>query len=149
MGKNRSPKAGATPNEEKRPKAVVGTSFNDMHPCWRFHKVDWAHPFVVGFQVESEHLKSLFDSLCDLEKRTWNEILVVAKKQNHNVRLGDLSKAAQDRLKQHFGTVDFDDLLSIRLTGKERIWGVLDRGAVTLVWWDTDHAVCPSLLKNT
>jgi hypothetical protein len=148
MAKNRTPKLGATPRDEKRPKTGVETSFHDMHPCWRFHKVDWEHPFVKG-EVTGERLREWFDRLCEFEKMTWNEILVVAKKQNHNVNVEDLDKAARDRLEKVFGVVDFDEMLSLRVGGKERIWGLLDRGAVTLVWWDTDHAVCPSAKKNT
>jgi len=148
MAKDRTPKAGVTPSEEKRPKAVAGISYNDTNPSWRFHKVDWEHPFVDG-EVTPGHLKQWFGRLCELEKRTWNEILVTAKKQNHNVELEKLSKKAKDRLKSHFGVVDFDQMLSLRVGSRERIWGILDRGAVTLVWWDTNHAVCPSMLKNT
>ena len=148
MAKDRTPKIAASPSGTKQPKTKESTSFNDHHPSWRFDRIDWEHPFV-DFEVTPGHLKYLFDSLCQLEKRDWNEILVVAKKQNHNVELEQLSKKAQDRLRVLFKLLDFDQLLSLRLTAKERLWGVLDRGVVTLLWWDQNHEVCPSALKRT
>ena len=148
MAKDRTPKVAASPSGIKQPKAHATTSYNDLHPSWRFDRIDWKHPFV-DFEVTSDHLKDLFESLCQLEQRDWNEILVASKKQNHNVEIEKLSKKAQDRLGMLFKLLDFDQLLSLRLSAKERIWGVLDRGVVTLLWWDPKHEVCPSAPKNT
>ncbi len=75
---------------------------------------------------------------------TWAEVL--GSKHNHNVDIDRLCKAARERLvqlKQH----DLDELLSLRLSGAERIWGILSEGVRTIIWWDPDHKICPSLLK--
>ena len=64
-------------------------------------------------------------------------------KHNHNVGIQRLCKSAQDRLnamKQY----DPDEILSLRLSGTERVWGILADGICTLVWWDPEHQVCPS-----
>ena len=37
------------------------------------------------------------------------------------------------------------DMHSLRLSGQERVWGILDQGVLSVLWWDPDHAVCPSL----
>jgi hypothetical protein len=42
-----------------------------------------------------------------------------------------------------------DEALTIRLTNKKRLWGILDGPILYLLWWDRDHAVYPSLPKNT
>jgi len=88
--------------------------------------------------------------LVNFESMTWNEILVQGRKQNHLIAIGELSKAARDRLNVLFnGNIDVDELLSLRLTGKERVWGILDNGVLGLLWWDPQHQVCPSALRNT
>jgi len=42
-----------------------------------------------------------------------------------------------------------DALYSLRLSGKLRLWGVRDRSVLQLLWYDPEHQVCPSPLKNT
>jgi hypothetical protein len=36
---------------------------------------------------------------------------------------------------------DLDHLWGIRLTGTERVWGMLDGAVFSLLWWDPDHLV--------
>ena len=100
-------------------------------------------------ELTADEWNRLWNHLRELEKQTWEEILTKGKNQNHNVAIEDLSKPAQNRLTELFRPLDFDDLLSLRLSGKERIWGILDRGSVTFLWWDPEHEVCPSVLKHT
>jgi len=40
-----------------------------------------------------------------------------------------------------------EDLFSLRLTGKKRLWGIRDRHVFKVFWWDPEHGVCPSELK--
>ena len=79
---------------------------------------------------------------------TWDQILVKGKKSHHLVEITKLCKAAQDYLAET-SIEDIDEVLSLRLSGTERIWGILDRGVVELLWWDPKHEICPSLLKHT
>jgi hypothetical protein len=82
--------------------------------------------------------------LSNFETMTWDDILIKAKKQNHTVTVGDLCSKAQKRLKD-LKLDDIDGLVSLRLTGKQRVWGIFGEGVMTLLWWDPDHGVCPSL----
>jgi hypothetical protein len=93
-------------------------------------------------EIDRRTLNSIREKLGHLESRTWGEIL--NSKHNHNVSVDKLSKGARDRLaelKQH----DIEELLSLRLSGAERIWGILAEGVGTILWWDPNHRVCPSL----
>jgi hypothetical protein len=47
------------------------------------------------------------------------------------------------------GLDEFEDLVSLRLSARERVWGILAEGVLELLWWDPDHKVCPSLPRNT
>ncbi len=109
--------------------------------------MEWVDPY--GWHaLGAKGIRYVYMKLCCFEKMTWHEILVAARKQNHLVDTKDLSKDAQERL-ERLGQSDLEQLLSLRLGGTERVWGVLERGVVTLLWWDPKHQVCPSLLRNT
>ena len=80
-----------------------------------------------------------------LEKMTWTDL------RNHGchlVSIEDLCKTAQTRLID-INQDDKDELYSIRLSGKVRVWGVKESNVIRLLWWDPEHEICPSLLKNT
>jgi hypothetical protein len=38
---------------------------------------------------------------------------------------------------------DTDALFSLRLSGPERIWGILDNSVLLLLWWDPFHLIYP------
>ena len=40
---------------------------------------------------------------------------------------------------------DLEELLSLRLTGKRRVWGILVGHSLKLLWYDPRHEVCPGL----
>ena len=46
-----------------------------------------------------------------LESKTWNEILVRDKKQNHSLDLNELNKVAQDRLASRY--IEAESLISL------------------------------------
>jgi len=74
---------------------------------------------------------------------TWSELLVHAKKRNHSIKISDITPEARDRL-EIIGLA-LDEVVSLRLSGKERVFGYLDNGVLELLWWDPEHQVCPSL----
>lgn len=79
---------------------------------------------------------------------TWSEILVDSKKQNHTIPIPELSKEAQSRLRE-IGNDDIDTLISLRLSGKRRVWGIRTGSTLSILWWDPEHRVCPSKKKHT
>jgi hypothetical protein len=42
------------------------------------------------------------------------------------------------------GYGDLKRIVSLRLSGKERIWDVMEAGVLTVIWWDPEHTVLPS-----
>lgn len=87
-----------------------------------------------------------------LEKQTWNEILLVNKKNNHSLNLDDLNKVAQDRLVEL--KIEAESLISLRLSGKHRIYGFRNGRVFNILWYDDDHGdndtcVCRSRKKHT
>jgi hypothetical protein len=79
---------------------------------------------------------------------TWQEIRIRDKDKNHAIPVADLTREAQDRLAE-IGQDDVDELFSLRLSAKERIFGILDESVMRVLWWDPDHRVCPSPKRRT
>lgn len=93
-------------------------------------------------RLDGSTLKRIRERLSHFESMSWSEILVTSKKQNHSIRVQTLSQPAQDRLDDL--AIALDEVVSLRLSGKERVFGYLENGVMVLLWWDPDHAVCPS-----
>jgi hypothetical protein len=144
----KQPKSASTPRLFKEPRAAESGSYHRERPSWRIRRMEFADPF--GWHaLDAQRLEYVREKLSNFETMTWEEILVKAKKQNHSVSVADLCTDARDRLNVVCGgRIDVDELVSLRLTGKERVWGILDRGVLSLLWWDPDHSVCPSHAKD-
>ncbi len=91
-------------------------------------------------------MEAVVTHLSSLETMTWNEIVVSARKHNHYCDVANLSKAARDVIKEDF--LAADRVLSIRLTNLKRVWGIVEKGVLYLLWWDPDHQVYPSTFKD-
>jgi ABC-type branched-subunit amino acid transport system ATPase component len=98
--------------------------------------------------MDKNGVDAIREKLASFETMTWREILLDAKKQNHNISVDDLVKEAQDRLFEIFPEL-LDELASLRLTGNGRVWGKIDEGVMDLLWWDAEYRVCPSHKKHT
>jgi len=42
-----------------------------------------------------------------------------------------------------------DHLTSLRMGGKQRLWGFLRAGVFHVLWWDPEHQIYPSWEKHT
>lgn len=131
---------------QKMPRVSPGfDTAENNNPVWQVRNIELGGPF--GWQVLTRDLflDNVLPKIKNLESMTWGEILC---RNNHEVRVADLDKEAQKRL-QTLKLDDVDQLVSLRLSGRERIWGIRIRSTLRLLWWDPDHKVCPSLLKHT
>lgn len=127
----------------KVPRAQPIENFYNLHPAWRISLVEMCDPFG-WHEIHKDKLAEIRKKLADLEKSTWREILMDSKKQNHSISVDKLSKEARRRLtalKQE----DVENVISLRLSGAERVFGIRHNIALTLLWWDPYHQVCPSL----
>jgi len=95
--------------------------------------------------VTRETLLYIREKLANFESMTWSEILVNGKKRNHYIKVSEITSEARRRLEAK--ALALDEVVSLRLSGAERVFGYLDNGVLVLLWWDPDHEVCPSLKK--
>ena len=92
--------------------------------------------------LDGHGLKEIRAKLADYESLTWREIRVAQADRNHLISIQKMSPEAQRRLRRILP--DVDELFSLRLSGKGRIFGIIqERGVMLVIWWDPGHRVCP------
>ena len=100
---------------------------------------------MVGKKLPRDHLTAVHDRLKNFESMTWQEIF--KSNQNHSVKIDRLATDAKTRLEE-MGQSDIEDLVSLRIASRPRIWGILENATLKIIWWDPEHVICPAL-KST
>lgn len=122
-------------HRKEKPNWQVGTL--DLEAAWTFKslsKDDW--------------WSDVFPKLKSFETMTWQEILSQTGGPTHGtnshlVSVEKLMPEARRRLTDLRLWEDLEELLSLRLTGKRRVWGILVGHTLKLLWYDPEHEVCP------
>ena len=115
-----------------------------MQPAWRFNKAPGTERRWSIFRENHRHfVEVIIPKLSAYEKMTWAEI----KGPSHNVSCDKCIKDAQKELQDLH--IYYDEIFSLRLTGEKRIWGILEKGVLNILWYDEKHEICPSHKKHT
>lgn len=122
------------------------------NPAWAFVNIDndmWA---FTKENIDDSIWTEIIPFFKSLESQTWNEILIRDKKKNHSIQVKDLNKIAQERLIMRF--IEAESLISLRITGKHRLYGYMTGRVYNVLWYDDNHGdnetcVCKSNLKHT
>jgi hypothetical protein len=148
MAKTKQAKVKQQPSPQKQPKTAANPDdYYNRNPAWRIARMELAD--IYGWQnLDATKIQVIHTKLSGFESMTWREILLDSKKQNHTVPVQNLCKSARDRL-IILNLDDLDEITSLRLSGTERIWGVINQGIMELLWWDPNHEVYPSIKKHT
>lgn len=139
----KQPRATATPKEDKVPRAVV-TPNDNCQPAFKAEQMDLDGPWPWN-NLNPHHLKDFLVKVLHSQKLTWHTL---RENGSHLVDVSELIPEAQKRLIE-IGQDDLDQLYSLRLTGKKRVWGIKEGNILWLLWWDPLHAICPSAKKHT
>jgi hypothetical protein len=114
-------------------------SINDQSPSWRIARIELEEPFG-WHEVEQGVLHEIRKKLAQFEAKSWNEILVKEKHWNHTVPVSKLCTPARDRLTS-LRLDDIEEVVSLRLTGPQRVWGYRVGPVFHVLWWDPEHQV--------
>jgi hypothetical protein len=146
--RTKQPGREVTPNPQKVPRGGGKAESYDQEPFrWRTVKVDCDGPFGWGNAAPDLLFRHIIPKLHEFETMYWHQ-LRGGTAGHHECEVTGMCKEARDRLVR-LGLDEYDTLFSLRLTGRQRVWGIRDRGILHLLWWDPDHAVYPSTKKNT
>lgn len=111
---------------------------------WKFSMMDLCEPFAVS-DITIEEWKKVLEKMREWENMTWGEIL---GRRDHAIEINKLSSEAKKRLIE-LNLDDFDEVLSLHIDGKKRLFGLRYNNTFYVLWWDREHKVCPSLKKHT
>lgn len=145
MGKktNKTPTTGGVvPQGAKTPR--IADYLVDGGPlAWRFSMCDADGPYAWTVLNAEKHLE-VINKLHEFEKKNWDEI---KRGGSHPIKIADCCKEARTRLEE-IERDDFDQLMSFRLTGTERVWCVQAANVMSVLWWDPNHQVYPVLVDR-
>lgn len=142
-GKNRQPKLGAQPNSKKIPRA--GEIPNDtLRPEFKTEKMDMQGKWGWS-KFAIDNIKEFLGKLFESQKLSWQEL---RQNGSHLISVNQIVSEASKRL-QVLELDDWEELYSIRLNGKSRLWGLKESNIFWILWWDPNHEICPSYKKNT
>lgn len=106
---------------------------------------------ILGAIDENIFWKDIYPTLIHFEKKTWFEIEQETyygrgrnKTKHHSIKIAEITSEAKSRL-EDLKIEDIDELFSIRLSGKIRIWGIRKQSHFQILWFDLKHEICPSL----
>ncbi len=120
-------------------------SYDTLNPSWRFSKLAPLGSKWAIHSVNETVKKDIIKKLMYFEKMTWTDIKSSSTHKSHNVNIDKIITSAQKELTDLH--IYEDQIFSLRLTGKERIWGILSRGVLEIIWYDSNHEICPSIKK--
>ena len=121
-------------SNEKVPKQRENpNSYFDWSPSWSFSKCDFEHE---KWSLKLSNIyEEIIPKLISFEQRKWSDI-ISDKEHNHWIDCADFSKEAQKRLEEI--KLYYDELFSLRLTGKLRLFGYIENGIYYIIWYDPD-----------
>lgn len=143
--RNKKSKSAKNPKLEKQSKIQQEPDIHSTSIAWRFSEHDrggnWAW---IKLSCPIKY-KEVIERLQEFENKNWNE---VEKSGSHLVEVTKLVKSARDRLLKIHKS-DIYELMSFRITGKNRVWCLWKPHVMEILWWDPNHEICPSLKKHT
>lgn len=136
----------------KSPKFNVNPdAYLNKNPVWVFHRSDCHHKKWGLFNCK-DFCNTILSKLISFERMTWAEIQNASSGRtygtnNHNVKICDMTKEAQKRARKI--NLNVDELFSLRLDGKTRLYGIIEDGVYNIIWYTNNHDICLSYKKHT
>ena len=153
MGRSKTPKNIPLRQGKEARNTENPTSIMQQHPAWNFNRIDKEGSWPITETSAGEDFWSIIlPRLSELEKLTWGEILIAAKKGNHSISVETLNQCAQKRLTEL--NLYIDEVVSLRINATYRLYGFLSATTYVLLWYDKGHGdndtcVCRSHKKGT
>ncbi len=140
--------------EKALPKEKTPRQSEDIHaykkkkPVWQIGRIDHSGKWGWKSIGQERWEQIVLPHLANRETMTWAEIEMPSggKKSgtnSHSIPCNKLCKEARKRL-QKLNLDDIDELFSLRVGGKVRIWGIRRGRVFQILWFDFEHEVCPS-----
>lgn len=147
MGKNKNTKKSSVRTSKRT--SISSYSSDDMQAVWRFDMLDRSGDFAFDINRADFNANLFLDKMISYSNMTWREIKQQThdkqnKSKNHHIDAGDLSDAAQDRLKALRYEEYSDSIFSFALDNLVRVFGIKNNEYFHIVWYDPKHQICPA-----
>lgn len=145
MAKKKIIKQKESTNNVKIPKHVeFQDSFYDKFPVWSFRLLDNDYTKWSVSNVNNIY-STIIEKLKNYEGMKWSEIIKATGgrthgNNNHFESISSLIPEAQKRWKE-LNLEEYDSVFSLRLSGKQRLYGILIDGTFKIVWFDPVHEI--------
>ena len=150
--KHKSIKHSVKVEGKKIPKNIEDpNSYLKKKPVWVFNRCDRTHDKWSLKKCRNLY-EEILDKLIAFEGMTWAEIMKSSggRRQgtnNHFIKISGMVKEAQDRALEI--SLNEDQLFSLRLDGKKRLYGIIQNGKFCVIWYTMEHDICLSNKKHT
>jgi len=143
--KNKNPRQKKDPKGREIRKSRDPSENLRKLPSWTIQRID--RRFTYGWDTipKREIWGDIIDKLKHFETMSWDSII---RNGSHNIEVNRLIPEAQGRLRE-LRLDDLEELFSLHLNGKKRIFGILENGILSILWYDPNHELCPSQKKYT
>ncbi|MFI9380739.1 hypothetical protein [Kutzneria sp. NPDC052558] len=132
----------------KMPRHVFEPQESDSQIVIRMSRIDTAGPWCLSKIDPGEHSKML-GRLKGLESMTVMEVFASGEEPGKHYEIaGCPSRAMVDRLTE-LGYDDETRISRLRFGGRGRLYGFMRRNHFYALWWDPEHEIWPSKLRNT
>lgn len=105
---------------------------------------------IFKYMNENPFWSEIYSKIRHFETTSWHVIEKELfgnrkrKTKHHSISVSKIIPEAQKRLEK-LKRDDIDELFSIRLNGKLRIWGIRKYAYFQVLWFDFNHEICPSI----
>jgi hypothetical protein len=136
-------------NSKKTVRNETPVKVYDITPVWSFGLFDASHE---TWGLSGKDLCKYINAMKNFSNQTWGIILTDNSGKAHGTRshpipVENLISKARERLKE-LKLDDYDELISIRIASRVRIWGMFHGTIFNILWLDDNHEICPSLKKG-
>lgn len=151
----KQPIASLDPREKKSARSDISDlelKSSQNHFAWSLDLADYDWKWGFGTSVfRNEWCKHILGKLKEFESKSWAIIAndssgKTSGTRNHHVSVSKIDRSAQKRLRR-IEMEDVDQLYSLRLTGKKRLFGVIHNYVLKVLWYDPNHEIFKSRKK--
>lgn len=149
MPRNKRPRFGARPEVSKKPIVSRWPTAEQSQErlSWRLGDMEFQGPWHWS-GIKARKWREILGLLADLEKLTWGEATAGSTPRVKLVKVAAAPPAVLQRL-QEIERDDIDMLVEVRMSARQRIWGVRRGNVCHLLWWDPEHAAWSAAKRHT
>ena len=127
-------------------------AYKNEYVRWTAREIDHVNGESDGcrWDLNASEAMELLKFLDELTNKTWGECeseTANGQKRHHDHAITDLTRVAQDRLRQLDESED--RVFRFRLKGKCRLWGFRSGSLFRMLWYDPEHSVYPVSKRHT